>query len=409
MSRIVISYRRDDSEGWVGRLYDQLILYFGKDQVFRDVDTLEPGARYEDDIEAAIGDADVVLVVIGPNWLTIRDEDGVPRLERENDLHRREVATALRLKHTRVIPVLVQGATMPRDRDLPPDLLDLARRHYYSLSDARWTTDIGTMVQFLARFVDLPEATQPEQIEPLNPLLQGPAVQGSFMATGVSTKDIAEQLSAWIEAQDFDVQLVKSDEDAWTVQARRANRVRVATGFNADLTVALRHDEDVLRVDIRSSRWLDGASGDRRSLLGSLGSLPVVRLAATPAAQQPATLPSRILDETRAAIDRARTARKAVPLRARMLRELREIEQAIGCEAKLNEDSDGFIVSVRYSSSRGQRIELFMSCSPDFPDVPPVVLLAIDNREQSFSSPTLHSWSSNRSLAAIAQEALASS
>ena len=73
MARIFISYRRDDSGGWAGRLYDRLSQHFGRENVFMDIDTIEPGLDFVAVIEQAVGSCDALVALIGRQWLTITD------------------------------------------------------------------------------------------------------------------------------------------------------------------------------------------------------------------------------------------------------------------------------------------------------------------------------------------------
>ncbi len=141
MGGIFISYRRDDSQAWAGRLYDALRRTFGPTRVFRDIDTLEAGVDYAEAIEQWLAKSEVVLVVIGPRWLPAADPNGRRRLDDPDDLTRLEVAAALR-RGIRVVPVLVGGAAMPSGEDLPEDLRGLARRHAHEISDRRWDYDL---------------------------------------------------------------------------------------------------------------------------------------------------------------------------------------------------------------------------------------------------------------------------
>jgi hypothetical protein len=121
MSRnIFISYRRDDSSASAGRLYDRLSAHFPKNQIFIDVDNLDPGVDFVDTIEQSVGSCDVLIAVIGNRWLISSEADGGRRLDNPDDFVRLEIATALK-RNIRVIPVLVDGASMPPPRDLPDD------------------------------------------------------------------------------------------------------------------------------------------------------------------------------------------------------------------------------------------------------------------------------------------------
>src|SRR5580658_7220056 len=110
--QIFISYRRDDSSAWAGRLSDRLSSYFPSNQIFMDVDTIEPGVDFVEAIEESVGSCDVLIAVIGTDWLTSSTRASKRRLEIAEDSVRVEIATALK-RDIRVIPVLVEGAAMP--------------------------------------------------------------------------------------------------------------------------------------------------------------------------------------------------------------------------------------------------------------------------------------------------------
>ena len=162
MPGIFISYRRDDSAAEASHLYADLSEHFGEDLVFRDIYTLEPGADYVEALERFADSCDVLVTLIGRRWLTATDAKGRRRLDDPEDLHRLEIATALR-RNVRVIPVLLQGATMPGPEDLPGDLVKLVRRNAYEISDSRWRYDVGRLIQALERIVtaDGPTSRRP--------------------------------------------------------------------------------------------------------------------------------------------------------------------------------------------------------------------------------------------------------
>src|SRR5574341_164668 len=118
MPRIFINYRRQDSEGYVGRLYDHLTRAFDPDEIFMDVEGIQPGADFHQALEDAVSACDVFLAVIGPQWSGSADEQGQRRIDQPGDLVRAEIAAAL--KHGKlIIPVLVGGAQMPTRPGLP--------------------------------------------------------------------------------------------------------------------------------------------------------------------------------------------------------------------------------------------------------------------------------------------------
>ena len=124
MSKIIISYRRADSAATAGRIFDRLAGHYGDDAVFMDVDKIPFGTDFREHIRKVLAGGDILLAVIGPNWLG-KTADGTSRIKDEADPVRVEIETALRQK-TRIIPILVEGASMPGVADLPDGLRDLA-------------------------------------------------------------------------------------------------------------------------------------------------------------------------------------------------------------------------------------------------------------------------------------------
>ncbi len=145
--RIFVSYRRrGDGAGYAGRLADSLIKHFGSDQCYLDIEHVEPGLDFVLSIKKGIEDCEVLIVVIGPDWVTQTDDADNPRLEDSNDWVRIEVATALK-RNIRVIPVLVGGAQIPTQEQLPEDLKSLSRRQGHELSDTRWQHDVQMLME----------------------------------------------------------------------------------------------------------------------------------------------------------------------------------------------------------------------------------------------------------------------
>jgi len=142
--QVFISYRREDSAGHAGRLYDSLQSHFGDNHVFMDLSDIDSGTNFVDVIQAAIKSSDVVLALIGKQWLTC-SSGGTRRLDLANDFVRTEIATAL-AQGVPVIPVLVQGAGMPLAPSLPEPLKQLASHDAHDLSDERWSYDVGRLI-----------------------------------------------------------------------------------------------------------------------------------------------------------------------------------------------------------------------------------------------------------------------
>ena len=147
-SRIFISYRRSDASAWAGRLYDRLVEELPAASVFMDVDTIEPGVDFTQVLSERVGAADIVLAVIGPRWLEASGGDGRRRLDDPGDFVRIEIETSL-ARGIRVIPVLVDGAAVPRADQLPEAIRGLASRNAIEITHTRFGSDSRALVERL--------------------------------------------------------------------------------------------------------------------------------------------------------------------------------------------------------------------------------------------------------------------
>lgn len=147
--RIFICYRREDTAANAGRIADALVERFGRNSVFMDVDTIEPGVDFNDEIDRAIGQCDVLIALIGPRWLESANARG-RRLDDPQDFVRVEIGHALD-RNIRVIPTLVGGAEMPEADELPDDLVKLAKRNAVELTDKRFRSDMQALLEPLDR------------------------------------------------------------------------------------------------------------------------------------------------------------------------------------------------------------------------------------------------------------------
>jgi hypothetical protein len=143
-NRVFISYRRDDAAGYAGRLEEALEKRLGHGSVFRDVLDIAPGADFGAAIRQRLAGAQTVLVLIGPRWAG-GDTPGARRLDDAQDFVRLEVQEAL-ASGAQVIPVLLPGATMPTEAELPAPLQALARRNAMTLGDTHWGADIDRLL-----------------------------------------------------------------------------------------------------------------------------------------------------------------------------------------------------------------------------------------------------------------------
>jgi len=148
--RIFISYRRQDSAYPAGWLYDRLADRFGPEQIFKDIDSIELGDDFVDTITTAVGSCDILLALIGQEWLDITAADGTRRLDDPDDFVRLEIEAALERK-VLLIPILVDGAEMPRGDDLPASIAAMVRRHALELSPNRFRADTDRLLETMDR------------------------------------------------------------------------------------------------------------------------------------------------------------------------------------------------------------------------------------------------------------------
>jgi WD40 repeat protein len=154
--RIFMSYRRDDTDYPAAWLYDRLASHFSGNQVFKDIDSIELGDDFVEDITAAVQSCEVLLALIGTRWLTATGRDGRRRLDDPSDFVRVEIEAAL-TRGVRVIPVLVEGAQMPHADELPASLATLTRRQALELSPSRFDLDTQRLLGVLERTITRPQ------------------------------------------------------------------------------------------------------------------------------------------------------------------------------------------------------------------------------------------------------------
>lgn len=159
---IFISYRRDDSRDTVGRIHDHLKRAFDERRIFLDVEHQVGGEDYRVAIDRALSKADVVLAVIGPDWLVAAGRDGRHRLDHPDDMVRLELEAALK-RNLRIVPVLIEGAAMPSADELPQSLRDVSYRNAVAVRpDPDFKTDMARLIVTLR----LPRELRSDDIPP---------------------------------------------------------------------------------------------------------------------------------------------------------------------------------------------------------------------------------------------------
>jgi hypothetical protein len=173
--QVFVSYRRGDSPHAAGRLVDWLNNRF---KLYIDVDT-QPGVDFTVALREALNQADVLLAVIGSQWLTSTAESGGRRIDQQGDWVAEEIGTALG-RGTPVIPVLIDGANMPSRHELPPALADLANRQALRITHDSFGTDSARLIQAIENTVN--QARDPERTAGQHPQDPPPIKPSSTLA-----------------------------------------------------------------------------------------------------------------------------------------------------------------------------------------------------------------------------------
>ncbi len=196
---IFVTYRRDDAKHAAGRLVDRLVAGVGRDKLFMDVDNIEPGLDFVKVLNDQVAKCDVLLALIGPNWLDSRDQRGDRRLDNPGDFVRIEIEAAL-ARDIRVVPVLLDGAGMPAIDALPQSLQPLLRRQAVRISHERFAPEADALAGAMKRalgVVDPPPALPPapDQITISKSVRWGAPVAKPSIPVGGSAQQIASTVN----------------------------------------------------------------------------------------------------------------------------------------------------------------------------------------------------------------------
>lgn len=149
---IFINYRKDDSNWNALALYNELQKYFSADQIFKDFNAIQPGDDFVESINKALHTCDVLLVLIGKNWLSATNAAGQRRLDDPEDFVRLEIAGALE-RNIKVIPVMLDNTPMPQEHELPENLHSLSRRQFISIDPIRFGDDVRHLSESIKKIL----------------------------------------------------------------------------------------------------------------------------------------------------------------------------------------------------------------------------------------------------------------
>jgi hypothetical protein len=157
---IFINYRKDDSNWNALALYNELQKYFDKSRIFKDFNAIQPGDDFVLSIENALSRCDVLLVVMGRQWLNVKNSNSIRRLDDPNDYVRIEIATALE-RGIQVIPVLFDNTPIPSTQQLPDNLKALSRRQAIEINPNGFEDDVRRLAIAIKKVLGEDETTPP--------------------------------------------------------------------------------------------------------------------------------------------------------------------------------------------------------------------------------------------------------
>lgn len=224
MGSVFISYRREDTEGQARALFQELASRLGRDSVFMDVDSIGLGRDFRAVLQERLASCDVMLALIGPEWLEGKDKSGRRRLDNAGDFVRLEIAAALK-RNIPVTPVLLHGAQMPTAEQLPADLSDLAYRNGFEISHNRWDSDVQELLKRLG-LITANDAAANRQSGSATAKPR-PSVKPWLAIAGVSALVIAISASVFLYYQKVARGRVEAEMEA---RLAAANKTRVEAG-----------------------------------------------------------------------------------------------------------------------------------------------------------------------------------
>lgn len=229
MGTIFINYRREETAGEARAVFADLNRILAAGSVFMDVEGIGPGLDFREVLQHKLASVDMMLALIGRGWLDLRDGDGRRRLDDPEDLVRAEIRMALE-REISVTPVLLQGAAMPRERDLPDDIRSLAFRNAFEIRHTRWSSDVRDLIQGLGLVQQAsPAAEAGSTLAPIAPLVQSAGKRRRwFIGAGAATVATVAAGIGWYRSRPSTAQQASATTTPPLTPSGPANREDIA-------------------------------------------------------------------------------------------------------------------------------------------------------------------------------------
>ena len=148
LNQVFICYRRESSNWVAGRIYDRLIQKFGKDAIFKDIDSIPLGSNFKQYIDTVVQQCQVLLAIIDEKWTGDENGSNHRRIDEPHDFVRLEIKSAFHYD-VRIIPLFVNN-TVISPASLPPSLKTLSELHGMRVnSDPYFHRDMDHLINHL--------------------------------------------------------------------------------------------------------------------------------------------------------------------------------------------------------------------------------------------------------------------
>ena len=292
--KVFISYRRHDDPGFTGRLHDHLIGRYGPENVFLDVDAIPPGVEFEALLTDWINQSDVLLVMIGKDWLREGSPNSGRRIDNPADFVRKEIEAALAAGIS-ILPVLVNGAVFPPPEAMPASLKPLARWNAIQLTHGQFRSDVARLMAALDSILKNASARRQQSekkarkeaatlrvasllgtvpdflVASNNVAVVGPVCVGKTVFCSV----LAHEPAAQVSKLEFDIEVEGTSELFPCYEHLRSGEWPTATmpGFHSKIDVILRK-RGIFRSKSLKIRLIDTAGGEWSDLYHPDGDVP---------------------------------------------------------------------------------------------------------------------------------------